>query len=174
MSSKNIEFTLVYNRHKTGLYNYALRMTRDKMTAMVIIQSAFEKYYRNMERIDKPESTNYWLVTAVRNEVLLHFRKGKVRAAEDTEEIDAEEDVSLPDLLLESKELKETIDRAIAMLPEDLREVILLREFGGLSYEEMAITLSVDIKLIKSRLFNARKKLHRILSETVNEIKDLI
>ncbi len=139
-------------------------MTKDRMIAGDIIQSAFEKFYLNMQGIIKAESARYWLFTTVRNLVYEHFRRQKIRLAEDITEVELSDEYSNPDVIFEAKELKQSVNESIDKLGADLKEVFVLKEYGGLSYEEIAAALSIEEKLVKSRLFNARRKLLKILS----------
>lgn len=162
--NRDIKFTLVYNRHKKQLYNYAMKMTRDKMVAEDITQSVFEKYFTNMHSIRNPELELQWLFSVARNLINMYFRSRKVRQTEDLEEVEISDNVNLPESMLESTELKQMLNSALDAMPLDFKEVYVLREYGGLSYEEIAATLGIDGKLVKSRIHNARRRLLIILS----------
>ena len=64
-----------------------------------------------------------------------------------------------PEELLEKKLTREAVQRGLAQLPEDARQILLLREIQGLSYEEIGETLGLESGTVKSRIFRARKKL---------------
>ncbi|NUN08373.1 MAG: sigma-70 family RNA polymerase sigma factor [Ignavibacteriaceae bacterium] len=166
--NKELEFTIVYNRYKKQLYNYAFKMTRDRMIAEDIIQSVFEKYYSNMQDIRSADASSYWLFTTARNLIYMYFRSRKVRFTEDIDNVEAADDVNLPESLFENAELKTMMDEAVSALPVEFREVFVLREYSGLSYDEIAASLQIEEKLVKSRLFSARRKLLCKLSEKVN------
>ena len=66
-------------------------------------------------------------------------------------------------------ETKEMVLAAIASLPGEQREVVLLKEYSGLSYDEIATICGIEATLVKSRLYSARQKLIKILSKKINE-----
>ncbi|MBQ2896302.1 MAG: sigma-70 family RNA polymerase sigma factor, partial [Oscillospiraceae bacterium] len=73
-----------------------------------------------------------------------------------------------PESSLEKKELRENVQRALAALPADYRQILTLRELGGLSYEELGETLGLEAGTVKSRLARARQKLCALLSRDGN------
>ena len=73
-----------------------------------------------------------------------------------------------PEEALEKKLTREAVRRGLAQLPEDARQILLLREIQGLSYEEIAAALSIEVGTVKSRIFRARKRLCTFLIEDGN------
>lgn len=162
-----VEFTLIYNQFKAKLYNYAIKMVNDTMVCEDLIQNTFLKLFENLDVIRKMGSVQYWLFTTARNEIFTYYRKKKVRVnrfnAEDADENDLPAEESL-DLQYELKELKELINYELSRMPVEQRDVFLLKEYGELSYKEIASLLNIDAELVKSRLFKARRKLIKRLS----------
>ena len=70
-----IDFTIVFNRHKKKIYNYALRMVSDKMIAEDVVQNVFIKLYENLGKIRNKKSISFWLFKTARNEIYSHFKK---------------------------------------------------------------------------------------------------
>lgn len=167
-----IDFTLTYNQYKRHLFNYTLKMVNDRLTCEDIIQNVFLKLFENLKRIRNADSIQYWLFSTVRNEIYSYYRKKKVRidqfSADDADEIDIES----PDKIendLDNKELNEIILNELNKMAIDQREVFLLKEYGGLSYKEIAEVMNIDEELVKSRLFKTRQKLIKRLSKIIME-----
>ncbi|HET55539.1 MAG TPA: sigma-70 family RNA polymerase sigma factor [Ignavibacteria bacterium] len=144
-------------------------MLNDKTLCEDVVQTVFLKLYENAELIRDKESTKSWLFTTARNEVFSIYRKKKVRkivhSIEDEEEFGVNEN-SVPEDY-EMKEIKELLQIELDDLPDEQREVYLLKEYGQLSYKEISGTLGIDEGLIKSRLYKTRQKLIRRLSKVL-------
>jgi RNA polymerase sigma-70 factor (ECF subfamily) len=162
-----IEFTLVYNRHKSRLYFYIYKMMNDKMVTEDIIQNVFIKYYENMSNIREKEYVASWIYTTARNEIFSLFRK-KLRKSEEIVnedyEFPAENNLAVE---YENIELKKIIMNELELLPQEQKEVYLLREYSGLSYKEIADIQQIDEELVKSRLFKTRQKLIKRVSKII-------
>jgi len=81
---KIIEFTLIYNQHKSKLFNYALKMIGDRMSCEDIIQNVFVKFFENLESIKNTDSFNFWLFKTTRNEIFSYYRKKKTDCLADS------------------------------------------------------------------------------------------
>ena len=164
-----IEFTILFNRYKKKIYNYVLRMTSDTMLAEDVVQNVFLKLYENLDRIYNKESVNFWLITTARNEMYSHFRSLKRKADEhqaDLEEVDLATPISL-EYEFDIRELREMILKELDSLPEEQKEVFILKEYTGMNYKEIAAVLSIDTELVKSRLYKTRQKLMKRLSKRI-------
>lgn len=170
-SSQIINFTLLYNKHKRGLYNYAVKMLSDKMIAEDLIQTIFLKLFENMQRIDKPESVLFWLYKTLRNEVYSVYRSRNIRVSRfnsvDSEEINIKSLVNL-EIETELNDLRNIIKVELDKMNPDQKEVYILREYGNLCYKEIAEIMDIDENLVKSRLFKTRQKLIEKLSKIVD------
>jgi RNA polymerase sigma-70 factor (ECF subfamily) len=162
-----VEFTVIYNRYKTRVYNYVLKMTSDIMTAEDIVQNVFLKFYENMNTLKSPDSSKYWIYTTARNEIFAYFRGRKTKKdqfnVEDTEGLEKPGEADT-EHLYDLKEFKELIEKELETMEYEYREIFLLREYGGLSYREIGSVLNTNEALVKSRLFSIRKKLIKKLS----------
>jgi len=158
--------------HIDGLFSYAMALTRNSFEAEDLVQ---ETYVRAMEatgRLRKDSNVKAWLYTILRNIRLNQVRQQRTRPR--LLEIDA--DANTADLLTEagkdphalyvSKVEREQVRGAIRQLSEEFREIILLREFAELSYQEIAALLDRPPGTVMSRLARARSKLGTLLSAT--------
>lgn len=144
-------------------------MLNDKTLCEDVVQTVFLKFYENVDFIRDKESTKSWLFTTARNEVFSIYRKKKVRKivhpVEDEEEFRVNENSITEDY--EMKEIKELLQIELDDLPDEQREIYLLKEYGQLSYKEISDTLGIDEGLVKSRLYKTRQKLINRLSKVL-------
>ena len=165
-----IEFTILFNKFKKRIYNYALKMLGDKMRADDIVQDVFVKLFENLNNIHNKQSIQFWLFKTTRNEIVGFLRSNKNKMLI-TQSVDLEEvEIIEPGLLSEDIENKETnklILDELDKMNEDFKEVFVLKEYSGLSYKEIASLLNVDEDLVKSRLYKARQKLVNKISKLV-------
>ena len=144
-------------------------MTSDTMLAEDVVQNVFLKLYENLSRIHNKESINFWLVTTARNEMYSHFRSAKRKADDrqaDLDEVEVTAPVSL-EYEFDLRELKEMILKELDTLPDEQKEVFILKEYTGMNYKEIADVMNIDTELVKSRLYKTRQKLMKRLSKKI-------
>jgi len=165
-----IEFTILFNRYKRRIYNYAFKMLKDKMRSDDIVQDVFIKLFENLNTIQNKESVQFWLFKTARNEVMTFFRSTKNKKlfsnAVDFEDVEIETNNSIIEDI-ENKELNKLIFNELENMHEDFSEVFILKEYSGLSYKEIASLLEIDEDLVKSRLYKARQKLINKISKVL-------
>jgi len=169
-SQKIIEFTLIYNRHKTRLYNYAFKMLWDQMACEDIIQNTFIKLFENLDKIKDSSKVEFWLFTTVRNQIFTLFRNKKIHVDQygvaDADEIEIDSQYKLAEQY-EEAELRELVMGELNKMPIDQREVFLLKEYGGFSYKEIGEMMNINVELVKSKLHWTREKLIKRISKVV-------
>ncbi len=165
-----VEFTILFNRYKKRIYNYAFKMLKDKMLADDVVQDVFIKLFENLDNIHNKQSIQFWLFKAARNQMMGFLRSTKTKKliseAADIDEIEIGSDVSLEDEI-ENKELSKLILSELENMNEDFREVFVLKEYSGLSYKEIASLIDIGEDLVKSRLYKARQKLINKISKVL-------
>jgi RNA polymerase sigma-70 factor (ECF subfamily) len=148
-----------------GLYGYAMVLTGDATAAADLVQ---ETYVRAME-LREVCNVKAWLYTILRNVRLNQLRQQRTRpqllADENTADL-VVETAKDPHPLHVSKPEVEQVREVIMRLPLEFREIILLREYGELSYQEIAALLGCPPGTVMSRLATARSKLRTLLSTT--------
>jgi RNA polymerase sigma-70 factor (ECF subfamily) len=154
-----IDFTLMYNKFKKPLFNYACKIVKSEMFAEDICHNVFMKLFDNLERIRHTELVEVWIFTTCRNEIFSHFRKNKNRIEEAIEQ--HEEKFSTNSLFddFERKELTDFIEEELGGMDSAQSEVYYLKEYSGLSYKEIAGIMSITEDLVRSRIFKVRQKL---------------
>jgi RNA polymerase sigma-70 factor, ECF subfamily len=152
-----------------ALYGYALMLTRNRVEAEDLVQETYVRALEAQHRLRKDSNVKGWILTILRNLWLNQLRKRKSEPL--LVEMDGQEGGAdyVPGNALDSYEIlagKEDVKRvqvAIGQLSTEFREVILLREFEELSYQEMATVLDCPMGTVMSRLGRARAKLRVLL-----------
>lgn len=159
--------TLVLSYEK-NVYNLALRMVKNPEDASDMAQEAFIRAYNSLASFRGESKFSVWLYRIVSN-VCLDFLRSRSRhptvslSVENDEgeetELDIPDESQSPEALLERRLTRDSVRRGLDALSEEYRQILLLREIQGLSYDEIAETLSMELGTVKSRIFRARKKL---------------
>ena len=164
MSNKASDKTLVL-KYQHKIVNLVMRYVRDPEVALDITQEAFIKAYRALPRFRGDSAFYTWMYRIAVNTAKNHLAAQRRRPMDveldmqDPEQYDLHaklKETDTPEGVTLSNELKETVERAIAALPEDLRTAIVLRELEGMSYEEIAQTMECPVGTVRSRIFRAR------------------
>ncbi|HYP13876.1 MAG TPA: RNA polymerase sigma factor [Bryobacteraceae bacterium] len=148
---------------QASLYRYARSLTRDPMSAEELVQETFRRALGARQKPVPPteENTRAWLFTILRHHWLNELRRNKNSRAFDLHEIPLYTEPL--DAQLSRKLLQSEIRTAIDMLPEPYREVVVLRDIEGMSYDEIARLLACRPGTVMSRLSRARDLLRRAL-----------
>ena len=163
------DFETFVKQHMKGAYLTALGLVGNREDALELSQEAFFRAYKHYDQFNAKGKFFPWFYQILRNLCFSHLRKRRVRRAsslDDAEQGGPEPEVGDhfdPEMVAERNESKDRIWRAIGQLDEKHREVIILRHFRSLSYDEMAKLLFCNRGTVTSRLFYARQKLKEIL-----------
>jgi RNA polymerase sigma-70 factor (ECF subfamily) len=156
--------------HLDALYSYALVLTRNHVEAEDLVQETYVRAIRAMGRLRADSNMKGWLFTILRNIWFNQLRKRKngppmveLEADEGIANTIAEPSRNSHDLYV-SKVEAEQVRQAIQELPVEFREIILLREYEDLSYQEIAGVLDCPVGTVMSRLGRARAKLRTLLT----------
>jgi RNA polymerase sigma-70 factor (ECF subfamily) len=172
-------FKLLVERYQRKVYAVALGMLKDKEEAMDVSQEAFVKVYKYLDHFKGDSSFYTWLYRITVN-ICIDVMRRKGSAGGDPVEFDESIDNDLSEARIGAlgsrlgtnpqksalrRELAEKIQEALAAVPEKHRAILLLREIEGMSYEDLSRTLDIPKGTVMSRLFHARAKVQKILSE---------
>ena len=158
--------------HTDGLFTYAMALTRNSSEAEDLVQETYVRAIEAMGRLREHSNVKAWLYTILRN---IRLNQVRQRAASPKlVELDAYEnaaDLAIdsgrdPHALYVNKLEKQRVRVALHQLCEEFREVIMLREYADLSYQEIATLLNCPLGTVMSRLARARCKLGTLLSAT--------
>lgn len=153
------------------LYTLALRLLGNREDAADAVQEAFLKAFTGLQSFREESKLSSWLCRILNNACvdILRKRKETVPLGDGAEEAPAAESERFdPVAVLEKADLRARVRTALTLLPEDFKAPLLLREYGGLSYAEIAEALSLDAGTVKTRIFRARKKLCALLGDDGN------
>lgn len=167
-------------RHRDKIYARAFSMVRNEDEATDLSQEAWVKGWQRLKQFQGEASFVTWMTRIAINLCLDALRRQKRLRAESIEQLDEESggvERQMPVLTpnptdgLERRELRERIDRAMAQLSHAHRTVLVLHEFEGLEYKEVARRMECSIGTIMSRLFYARRRLAALLTDLKQERK---
>ena len=170
-------FEVLVTRHRRPVYNFIFRFVRDAAQAEDLLQETFLRLIKGADAYEKQAKFTTWLYTIARNLCVDASRRGKHRKAASLDApINGEEDgAALIDLVAGggpavdrqaiSRELAVRIRRAVEALPDEQREIFLLREVNDLQFNEIAEIVGVPENTVKSRMRYALEKLREALEE---------
>ncbi len=158
-------FAVLVNRYHRPLYNAAYRVLGNAEDASDVTQLVFLKLAERLDEYDSQYKFFSWIYRITVNESL-NLRRSQEREVLLGDEVDAlHNDGVGPEGRLGTAELGERVQQSLMKLKVDDRVVITMRHFSEMSYREIAEVLSLDEKTVKSRLFEARRRLGSLLQD---------
>ncbi len=170
---KMAAFEELVGRHRDKIYARAFSMVRNEDEALDLAQEAWVKAWQRLKQFQGESSFVTWITRIVINLCLDQLRRQKRQRSESIEQMDEETGgverqmpvvTPNPTERLERDELRERIDRGLAQLSVEHRTVLILHEFEGMEYKEIAKTVGCSIGTVMSRLFYARRRLASLLA----------
>jgi RNA polymerase sigma-70 factor (ECF subfamily) len=159
-------------RYQHKVLKLVMRYMRNHAEAEDIAQEAFLKAYRAIHSFRGDSAFYTWIyriaINTAKNALVAAKRRPldydlDLQDPEQNERNGRLRDEATPESLLLTEEIRETVDAAIGALPEDLRRAVVLREYEGLSYEEIAAVMACPVGTVRSRIFRAREAIDRQL-----------
>jgi RNA polymerase sigma-70 factor (ECF subfamily) len=160
-------FEVLVRRHRTPVFSFLLRLTGDRGRAEDLCQETFLKVVRAAADWEPRARFPTWLFAIARNQAVDEARRQAFRRAERLDDAPAAAAVSddpPPDRSAEGALLRPKLEAALAALPEEQREVFLLREHAGLRFHEIATVTGVPENTVKSRMRYALEGLRERLA----------
>ncbi len=167
-----VAFDALVTKYHLKVVNLATRFVKDKDDAQDVAQEAFIKAYRGLKNFRGDSAFYTWLyriaINSAKNYLVSQSRKTPTYAVdiEDAEHIEsatALKEYDTPEGNMLTREIEETVYRAIKELPEDLKTAITLRELEGMTYDEIALVMECPIGTVRSRIFRAREAIDKHL-----------
>lgn len=172
-------FGLIVGRYQTRIVNFLYRMSRDLDAAHDLAQDVFIRVHNALDRFDPTYRFSTWLFRVAQNLAIDEIRRrrihtvslnrGETDSESDSYEWELPSDPDGPYRAARNAERGEAIQRAISGLPWEYRELILLRHYGELSYEEIASLKQMPLGTVKNKLFRGRQMLKDKLSEFLED-----
>lgn len=147
-------FEQLIERYQKAVFNIALRMVGRYEDAQDISQTVFLKAYQHLGSYRPDHKFFSWIYRMAVNEAINYKHRQKPLESLDETQLSSEPD---PEQVMVASETERSIEAAMANLSAEYRAVIVLRHFEDLSYDEIARTLGIPEKKVKSRLFSARR-----------------
>ncbi len=166
-------FNLLVAKYQYKIQNLVGRFVKNRAEQEDVTQEAFIKAYRAIANFRGDSAFYTWLYRIAINSAKNHLVSASRRPSAHSVSLDdtvtsgitdrLTEDNS-PEAILQNDELVSAIRRAISDLPEELRQAITLREFDGLSYEDIAAVMNCPIGTVRSRIFRARESIEQAVN----------
>jgi RNA polymerase sigma-70 factor (ECF subfamily) len=157
-------------RYRRSAYLLALQLLRDPDEAMDVAQDALLRFFSNLDRFDGRRDVAPWLFAIVRNRARDVMRRRRRRPTEPLDSGDEDRPALEvidhrpgPEACVSRKELQARVWKALSRLPDAQREILVLRDYQDLSYDEISRVLRIPAGTVMSRLHRARKNLRDIL-----------
>ncbi len=169
----DLAYAALYNRYKKQVYAFCFKMVGDEDNVKDIIQEVFLRMYEHRLQLAQPANFRAWLFMIARNQCMTFYRDRKKTTVIDDDHF---EEAMQADSLMQSIERNDdlAIVRAfIDALKSDYREVVVLRDYQGLSYQEISEVIGTTVSAVKAKLFKARKELVEKLKPVFIERSDL-
>lgn len=148
-------FNILIRRWEKPIYNFIVRMISDRDEAMDICQDCFMKAYRELHTLKDRDRFSAWLYRIAHNACLSRLRKSHGKTW-----VELDPDAASPHVPAENRL---AVEKALRQLPEDQREVVILKVFQSLKFDEIALIQDAPVSTVKSRLYMAFEKLRSIL-----------
>ena len=171
-------FAQLMRDNEKRIYNLTLRMTGNPEDAMDLAQDTFLNAWKGLKFFKGDSAFSTWLYRLASNACIDFLRRQKRRQdislplaadGEDEDRLpDVPDDRYRPDTRLEQQELRRTVTEGLQQLSDEHRQVLVMREINGLSYQEIGDVLDLEAGTVKSRIARARTALRKILLEDGN------
>ena len=172
-------FGVLVDRYQTRLLNFVHRTIGDRERAEDLVQEAFIRVFRHIQRFDQSKKFSTWIYTIAsnlaKNELrnrsrnpLVYFQAMRDSWDADHRPLQFEDPGPRPDDEFRRRHVKEAVDRCVAQLPAHHREVFVLREIEGRSYQEIAEITGCNLGTVKSRLNRARNSFAQLIAPLVD------
>ena len=152
-------FQALFRDHEYYIFSLIYRRIGNRETAAELAQEVFLKAFLALDRYRPLQPIRAWLTEIAKNQVFDYFRKKKITTIPIIEGFDIPEPGFYTEL-----EQKDMADRALKQLPDDLRVPLVMRIFGGLTYEDISEALDIPASTLRVRIYRAKDSLREILA----------
>lgn len=162
-------FRLVYEKVFSTVLKVSYNITMDMDVSEDICQEAFIRFYHHTTPFPSEDQAKYWLIRVVKNLSLNYFkrRKRERKAVENftSQASQSSTDTETGEELLLRSETERLVQKAVSRLPKNLKSALVLKEYGGLTYKEIAKVLHITENNVKVRVYRARSRLEKFIEE---------
>ncbi len=163
-------FAELVKRYEKQIFSMAYRLIGDYDEAADLAQEAFLRIYSQLKRYDPEKKFFSWMYRVAQNTCLNALAKKPaniipVERAEEYFSDDGKNGASEPEQDYLNREIRRSIDQAIADLPDNYRDVVYLRYIEDMSYQQIADALDLPLSTVETRLFRGKKQLQQRLKD---------
>ncbi len=158
-------YSVLVDRYKTMVYNLAYRMVGDEDTAKDLAQESFIAAYAGLERFRFGSKFSSWLYSIVLNKCRDHLKLAKDRVSTDEIAEILPDSRTSPEEDAAASQSRDVLQQALDALPEEYREVLILKHIEELDYEEISAVTGAGIAALKVRAHRGREMLRKILEQ---------
>lgn len=157
-TGQTASFNLLVKRWECPIYNFILRYIGDTDEARDLCQKTFIRAYRNLPKLREPEKFTAWIYQIALNTCKDESRKRPLLSFDTLQEtadptLPTTTPATFPDAMAHQQNVRDILNRALQTLPEEQRVVIIMKEYQGLKFTEIADTLKTPVNTIKSRMY---------------------
>lgn len=160
-------FTALFQRYKRPVLNFALRLIDNRADAEDVVEEVFMSLLQQKYTIRAGAKFSTWMFRVAHNACMTHFRKKKHVASlwfkkndeNDYASWDVADTADLPHEEIAKQESAMQVKKAIAKLPLEQKEALVLREYNGLAYDQISVILECSLEKVKILIFRARERL---------------
>ncbi|MBU2426902.1 MAG: sigma-70 family RNA polymerase sigma factor [Gammaproteobacteria bacterium] len=164
MSNKQIRYEALVRAFHADLYRYAFWLTKQRTVAEDLVQETFLRAWKNLDSLQDAAAAKGWLITILRRENARRFERKQFDYQDIDQDWLEDEHTAGPEQHAENHQLHQHI----ANLSEEYREPLVLQVLFGMTGEEIAQTLELNLNTVNTRLFRARHQLREQLSQSPN------
>ncbi len=171
-------FDLLVLKYQHKIHSLISRYVHDRAEVQDVAQEAFIKAYRAINNFRSESAFYTWMYRIAINTAKNHLVSRSRRPPSTDVDVDESDeysgsnvlqDIDTPENLLHGDEVAEVVNKALDTLPEDLRTAVTLREFDGLSYEDIADVMACPVGTVRSRIFRAREAIDKQVRPTLDK-----
>ena len=183
LKGRTAAFNLLVRRWQQPIYHYLYRMLMHREEAEDLTQQTFITVYNKLDKLNTPEKFKYWLYRIAMNKAkdFLKSKKNKNMLSIDSGTDDGNDYPSPADTLagtdntertMVQKELRELIQIGLQNIPDEQRDILILKQYQGLTFEEIAKITGSSVSTAKSRMYYGLKNLKQALDELAVNVED--
>jgi RNA polymerase sigma-70 factor (ECF subfamily) len=169
-------FEILVKRFKNPLTNFVYRFLGDYDSCVDVVQDTFVKVYRYKDRYKDVAKFSTWIYTIASNLAKTEYQKRKrlnafsiFKNSDEKEIFEIGDNNYRPDKSVENQFKEVQIQKALLKVKTIFREPVILKDIQGLTYEEIALILNIEIGTVKSRINRGRKRLQKLLKNIYND-----
>lgn len=169
-------FEILVKRFKNPLINFVYRFLGDYDSCVDVVQDTFVKVYRYKDRYTNIAKFSTWIYTIATNLAKTEYQRRKrvklfsISGSREEESIvEIKDNTYRPDKSVDDKYKEEQIQKALLKVKVIYREPVILRDIQGLSYEEIAEIINIEVGTVKSRINRGRKRLKKLLKNVYGD-----